>query len=203
MRSLVWVRGGSVVVGRCGSDLCGLVVWISGFSGGVGCCWISDWGRWLAGLILHLGVCVYRSVFQSFCEFGGYGGGDGGGGCGCGGVLVAMNLMFEFFFFFLWVWWLCWWCWWFGFFCLFVGLIVGCDWNGGLVAVVVVAMLLAVVAVLGGGLFFLFLALECGWGCCWWRRGVVIEVTVAGWKVFAVNIFYFILMIFLYIIWIN
>ena len=95
----------------------------------MGCCWISDWGRWLAGLILHLGVCVYRLVFQSFCEFGGYGGGDGGGGCGCGGVLVAMDLMFEiFFFFFLWVWWLCWWWWWwFGFFCLFVGLIVGCD----------------------------------------------------------------------------
>ena len=66
----------------------------------MGCCWISDWGRWLAGLILHLGVCVYRSVFQSFCEFGGYGGGDGGGGCGCGGVLVAMDLMFDFFFFF-------------------------------------------------------------------------------------------------------
>ena len=61
----------------------------------MGCCWISDWGRWLAGLILHLGVCVYRSVFQSFCEFGGY-----GGGCGCGGVLVAMDLMFEIFFFF-------------------------------------------------------------------------------------------------------
>ena len=66
----------------------------------MGCCWISDWGRWLAGLILHLGMCVYRSVFQSFCEFGGYGGGDGGGGCGCGGVLVAMDLMFEIFFFF-------------------------------------------------------------------------------------------------------
>ena len=66
----------------------------------MGCCWISDWGRWLAGLILHLGVCVYRLVFQSFCEFGGYGGGDGGGGCGCGDVLVAMDLMFEIFFFF-------------------------------------------------------------------------------------------------------
>ena len=68
----------------------------------MGCCWISDWGQWLAGLILHLGVCVYEFVFGSFCGFGGCGGGDGA--CGCGGLLVAMGLvvwyLIDFFFFF-------------------------------------------------------------------------------------------------------
>ena len=34
-------------------------------------------------------MCVYRSIFGSFCGFGGCGGGDGG----CGGVLVAMDLV--------------------------------------------------------------------------------------------------------------
>ena len=46
VRGVGWL-GGFMVVGRCGSSLCGWVVWIGGFSGGVGCCWISDCDRWL------------------------------------------------------------------------------------------------------------------------------------------------------------
>ena len=91
---------------------------------------------------------------------------------------------------------------------------VGCGWDGGLVAVLVVVsclifsmgliLAMGLVVEVGYGCGCRGLCCSCSFGCvgfgfgCVVASGVVLEVVVPGWKVFMVDIFYFILMNSLY-----